>query len=58
MSLAVGIRPVTMEKCPVCGEAIYEGEDEQYVTEYQGEQFTFCSEEHRDEFESSPGEHT
>lgn len=47
-----------MEKCPVCGEEIYEGEDEQYVTEYQGEQFRFCSEEHRDEFESSPGEYT
>ena len=58
MPIAVGVSPVTMKKCPVCGEEIYEGEDEQYVTEYQGEQHTFCSAEHRDEFESSPGEYT
>lgn len=58
MSVAVASAPVTMEKCPVCGEELYEGEEEQYVTEYQGEQFRFCSEDHRDEFESSPGEYT
>jgi YHS domain-containing protein len=47
-----------MEKCPVCGEEIYQGEENQIVTEYQSEQFHFCSEQHRDEFEETPGEYT
>lgn len=46
-----------MELCPVCGEEIYQGEDEQIVTEYQGEQYHFCSTDHREEFEATPGEY-
>lgn len=46
-----------MDTCPVCGEELYEGEDEQIVTEYQGQTLRFCSREHREEFEEEPGEY-
>lgn len=46
-----------MEKCPVCGEELYENRDEKIVTEYQGQTFHFCSTEHREEFEEQPGEY-
>lgn len=46
-----------MEKCPVCGEELYESEEEQIVTLYQGTNLHFCSTDHRDEFEERPGKY-
>jgi YHS domain-containing protein len=46
-----------METCPVCGEELYEGREEQIVTLYQGKNYHFCSTEHREEFEEQPGEY-
>lgn len=50
-------RGIHMDKCPVCGEKLYEGREEQIVTLYQGKNYHFCSTDHRDEFEEQPGKY-
>lgn len=45
-----------MDTCPVCGEELYEG-GERIVTRHLGEEYRFCSTDHRDEFEEQPGEY-
>ena len=58
-----------MPTCPVCGVDIEEehpSPDEGYggesypeaQTEHQGEMYQFCCSEHKEEFESSPGEYS
>jgi YHS domain-containing protein len=46
-----------MHECPVCGEELPVDREEIIVTEHMGETYHFCSEEHREEFEESPGEY-
>lgn len=46
-----------MKQCPVCGMDLYENRDEEFVTVHLGRQRRFCSAEHRDEFEETPGKY-
>lgn len=46
-----------MDECPVCGMELYENQETEYVSRHLGERYRFCSEEHREEFEESPGEY-
>jgi YHS domain-containing protein len=56
-----------METCPVCERDVEvnnpsetDYEDETFApaqAEYEGETYHFCSEDCKDRFESSPGEH-
>lgn len=46
-----------MHRCPVCDEELYESREEKIVEEYQGQNYHFCSKEHRAEFEQSPGQY-
>lgn len=46
-----------MHQCPVCGEELPENREEKIVTLYQGKNYHFCSTEHRDEFEETPGKY-
>lgn len=46
-----------MQRCPVCGEAVYEPE-KRITTRHNGVQYFFDSLEHRAEFEAAPGKYT
>ncbi|WP_458206041.1 TRASH domain-containing protein [Haladaptatus sp. NG-SE-30] len=46
-----------MQQCPVCGTDLYENRESEFVTRHIGQQYRFCSEDHREQFERAPGEH-
>lgn len=46
-----------MQRCPVCGTPVYE-EDKRIMTRHNGVQYFFDTQEHREEFEQTPGRYT
>jgi YHS domain-containing protein len=46
-----------MERCPVCGTELYENRANEFPTMHLGQRYRFCSADHRDEFEDTPGEY-
>ncbi|WP_227355431.1 YHS domain-containing protein [Haladaptatus salinisoli] len=46
-----------MQECPVCGTNLYANRETEFVTRHIGQQYRFCSAEHREEFENAPGEY-
>lgn len=46
-----------MNECPVCGTELYENRETEFVTRHLGQQYRFCSDDHREEFEDAPGEY-